>query len=421
MSSFLSSTVKEVIVKFISKLSCGYFCDTFLTTIFFFFWAFIIGALYLFLPRSLFHDVNRWWSLYLPIQNANLGYLSKLVSVMSSFWLQDAYRRYRRNLELMTSEIMPSLRALAYQFSYASPHYALHDGDIERYLSHIAALPVTLKSYSSHSKLLDRVDGLLSTKDAHALKMAQDPTSHVLSVIASYMDYADAKFSNYDPKWNNHSFCGMNHLMQVHRAQLEASVAELQALKKYNIVHPLRSHLVSVTCIFLLILPISLIVNNELMSFLFVIPSIYLLFNPIRVGFQLDHPFGTRRDDIPMDQLSGQIKRDVHYAYEVNVFNRSYTEILTDSTYTREQFTPKPHCNGTKINKARSALHDALSLWEVITVKVLNKIPKVNWYIFRASFLLNIVAVSASYGLSSLKKDQSTCRAWCSTIDIDGD
>lgn len=420
ISTLSSSSVKELIMsKFISNLRYGYFRDTFLTTFFVFSWTFIIGALYLFLPGSLFHGVNRWWAMYLPIQNANLGYLSNVVSVMSSFWLQDAYRRYRRTLELMTSEIIPLLQAFAYQFSYGSRHHALHKGDIERYLSHIAALPVTLKSYSSHSKLLDQVDALLSMKDAHELKMAHDPTSHVLSVIASYMDYADSKFSNHDPNWGHHSFCGMNHLMQVSRTQLEASVAELQALKNYNIVHPLRSHLVSVTCIFLLILPICSIVNNQLMSFLFVIPSIYLLFNTIRVGFQLDHPFGTGRDDIPMDQLRKQIKSVVHDAYQVNIVNRSCTEIPTESSYTREQFTPKPHCNGSNINKTNSGLHDALSIWEVITVKVLNKIPKVNVYIFGALFLWNIIAVFASYGLSSLKKDQSSCRAWCSIIDID--
>lgn len=166
--------------------------------IFFILWAILAVIIVHYLPNDKHSEA--WWFIYLPGENRAMGYLSRVIGVMFGFLLQDACGRYRRSLTLLTNEIIPFLKTYVYQFPVIVRHHSLHDNDIERFLSHIAVLPVTLKAYSSdtHQSFIEEVDRLLSYRDAQVLKKAPDATSHTLSVIASYIDGADKKFMNLD-------------------------------------------------------------------------------------------------------------------------------------------------------------------------------------------------------------------------------
>lgn len=197
--------------------------------------------------------------------------------------------------------------------------------------------------------------------------------------------------------------------MQLYRPQLEAAVIELQALKQYNIFQPLRSHLIAVTFIFFLLLPIAAARENGIFSLVFLIPASYCTLHLITVGFRMDHPFGITPDDIPMDRLCFEIKRAAHDAYETKIVNK--VDFPSEKLYNRELF----HAN----ESTRKQNSSSVSSLELFWLKVLSNTPKVSPLLLSISILWNTTVVILSYILSKNVSSNKTCRAWCTPIDLD--
>ena len=66
------------------------------------------------------------------------------------------------------------------------PEGALHEGDHQRVIAHVAALPLVLKHELRHSRDTRELKGLLSFEDILHIQFAESMTNHCLDVIRAY-------------------------------------------------------------------------------------------------------------------------------------------------------------------------------------------------------------------------------------------
>lgn len=417
----------------------------------------------------------RWWCVYIPIDTGITSYVSLGVFLLLGFWMNDAYRRYWRGLQLWQSDIRTDVENSAFQFAIMCKQGTWHSRDRERLFSHLAALPYAAKLHLRGSKDVHEMEKILSPQDIAAFNEADDVFKHCMNVIYAYLNSVDAAHPE-TCRLPESPLVTSIYTLGWALWDIEKAVQECSALNKFPMSPSFTIHLKVFTFFWLAVLPASLVQFNGFLGFLYILPIGYSIINLIKIGMDLADPFGYDKDDIPLDLLCDEMRDKLHEIYqdtlqgtigfvhqsdydretfiprlcsqspapdisdmteeetqsESKTLEKQQTEILSSTGTTEEvkkEKEPKPTGNFA-VGKLK-ALHSKIPnmsqnsnspVFRAIK-KFFDSFPSTPLRPFIAAVVWTIVALLLSFGLSRIweKEKREACRAWCSPIDVSGD
>lgn len=382
----------------------------------------------------------RWWFVYVPFSTDASGYVSLGVFLLLAFWMNDAYGRYWRGLQIWPTTILSLLENLAFKVSISCKHGSLHHRDHERLLSHIAALPIASKLTLRDSRDLSELEGILSQKDICAFSEAHNLLAHSLDVVTGYIISLDT------PKGNRIEVKDgprpPSLITFVHQLwEVEEAFMECIRLRSFPLSPAFTTHLQLFVTLWLALLPLSMVIHDGFLAFAYLLPIGYAIINLLGIGQELLDPFGYDKHDIPLDEFCDELKRKIHNVYSET--RGGVSKFVHDTGYDRRYFDPKGALPYTSLNSAdtdeRSGsvgdgyvntashkLHDHL---ETPTMKgsirlFLGMFPSVSPLSQLCVTLWSVAAVFASRGFAYLWEDDQRfakeCGKWCSPVDVNG-
>lgn len=402
-------------------------------------------AFVLFLSYSVRQDNDdlscRWWCIYIPVDSSITSYVSLGIFLTLGFWLNVAYSRYWRALQLWQSKIRTSIEKVAFNFALTVEHGVWHEGDRERLFSHITALAFTAKQKLRNSRNTEEMSKFLSPEDVSAFDSADDLFAHATDVVYGYLnslDMAHETASNATASPWRAAVYSIEYTLW----NLEYAIQECVAIKKFPISQSYTTHLKIFTFFWLSLLPLSLIQFAGFFSFLYIIPISYSIINLIRIGENLADPFGKDEEDIPVDLLCAEIKDSIH-----NIYNETYDgakNFVRKSKYSRDDFGLISERKFTLRNnsKGNNESNTNINIWKQIVDavftqksenpdgqmnqtkigKFIRSFPMMSLRGMLIVYAWTVSAVLLSYWSSFWWADEkrSACIAWCSPIDVNG-
>lgn len=362
------------------------------------------------MPRE---DGVRWWKIYIPIDTDISGYISLGIFIMLGFWVNDAHGRYWRALQLWEVEIRPNISQFAFQLSMVCPRGLWHQRDLERLLSHLAALPYAVMQHLRGSRDVSVLDGILSSKDIAAVADAPELPAHIMHVILAYINKADA-----DQMAKNADMMTTfgSALLMIHAniTQLEEALLECEAIRKFPISPPFTMHLQIYTSFWLALLPFTLVIFNGFLSFIYIIIIGYSVINLMCVGHELADPFGADADDLPLPTFCDEVKASVRDIYIQT--GRGLNYFIREVDYDRTTLTAQ---------RPQEDIADAALEGRELTIrgtikKVLTDLPSVPVFAQVTAIVWSVAAVFISWRFSYFweRTIQKGCPHWCSPIDV---
>lgn len=382
-------------------------------------------------PRS---PGDRWWSVYVPVSTGTTEYVSLGIFLLLGFWMNDAYGRYWRGLQIWQTTMRDDISITAYRFLVMCNRGLWHQRDRERIFSHFAALPFVTKETLRKSRDLSEIEDLLDLHDLQALAEAPDMPFHCISVILSYLHSEDSIDSEVVES-GLRSIGTAIHTTIYNIWYVEKAITECIGMQRFKISPSFTIHLQLFTFFWLMLLPLSLVVHDGFLSFVFLLPIAYSIINLLIIGSNLADPFGYDDEDIPLEKFCHEIKDNLHDLYHEG--QDGYIAYIHKETYDRAKFTPgslqpilkaeeasksKNGDNLKKTSAGQSALNDHSTLPTFRTTLELlsGNLPAVSSTAMIVTTVWTVIAVLASYGLSKLWKndDRGSCQTWCSPIDV---
>lgn len=254
----------------------------------------------------------RWWCIYIPVDSSITSYVSLGIFLVLGFWLNVAYSRYWRALQLWQSEIRTGIEELAFQFAVMCKPGTWHDRDRERLFSHVVALCYAAKLKLRGSRDTSELNTFLSPQDVAAFDMSDDLFVHATDVVFGYINSVDSAHES-AAQVSTCPFGAAIYSLGYTLWALEGTIQECSAIHKFPISPAFTTHLKLFTFFWLALLPLSLISFSGFLSFLYIIPISYSIINLIKIGSNLADPFGFDKEDIPLDMLCDEIKTSVHH------------------------------------------------------------------------------------------------------------
>lgn len=359
---------------------------------------------------------TRWWKIYIPLDTSTVSYVSVAIFLLIGFWMSDAYLRYWRALEIWQSVIPPLVDDLSFNIMMAMREGMWHQRDHERILSHIAAVPYIAKQFLRDSSDFSELRGMLSDKDILKVNEANNPIDYVFGVINAYIYTADAAIGlkrNIGEAPNDNSF-----LVTMYNVQdYEYALRECQLLRDIPTPKAFTSHLYIGIGFWLALLPLTLVLHDGFLSFLYLVPIGYSILKLVDVGSEMSDPFGTDVNDLPMDTFCEEQKRKIQALYRDS--RGGFPDIVKDTGYDRSNFIAREDIMaGTDVQEEATGPTIRKSL-----MALYNKFPHVSPYTVLFSLLWSIISVVASHRLSFRWSDpvRENCAEWCSPVDVKGD
>ncbi|PXF41790.1 hypothetical protein BWQ96_08484 [Gracilariopsis chorda] len=378
----------------------------------------------------------RWWCIYIPVDSSITSYVSLGIFLILGFWMNVAYSRYWRALQLWQSKIRTCIEELAFQFAVMCKPGTWHDRDRERLFSHVVALCYAAKFKLRGSRDTSELNEFLSPQDVTAFDESDDFFVHATDVVFGYLNSVDSAHESATQV----STCPLNftiYTLGYTLWGLEWTIQECAAIHQFPISPSFTTHLKVFTFFWLALLPLSLISFSGFLSFLYIIPISYSIINLIKIGSNLADPFGFDKEDIPLDVLCDEIKTSVHNLYHET--KGGMVSYVRPSTYSREMFRARQlsadpvTCNVEELKeptalwrrwfRKSNSSHDQSTHPTVVGSlrSLFDKMPSVSLRYMILVIVWTIMAVFLSYGLSfswsDEKRDQ--CLWWCSPIDVD--
>lgn len=356
---------------------------------------------------------DRFWCLYIPVTTGTTAYIGLGIFLLLGFWISDAYGRYRRGLFLWKVPMQRCIEHVALMFCASVRPGSFHEGDWERFLSFLAALPYATKQHLRSERNIDELRGILSEEDWHALGEAENFPDHCMNVINGYYSVSDTLHPKFKRDADPNLATGIEVFYDLF--EYELAVEECDAMRRYPIPHAFTSHLRFFAGVWLMILPLAFVNHYGFLSFLFLLPVGYSIINLLSMGTELADPFGTDKNDIPTDLFCREIQASVSAIY--NKMKAGPSNLVHASDYNRSSLRPLGDI-------VEGELQETQGRETVVTLgkRVLSHLPVVNPWSLLTVVVWSAGAVSSSYGLSFLwdEEQRRKCEAWCSPIDVDG-
>ena len=410
----------------------------------------------------------RWWCVYIPVNPGVLGYLSLGIFLLLAFWMNDAYHRYWRGLQLWQSDIRTHLEHAALQFAIMCKKGTWHHRDRERLFSFLAALPHVAKLHLRESRDTHEMEKILSPQDVIAFNEADDLFQHCMSVIYAYYNSVDMPHLE-SSNVHESSLGSSVHSLGEALWNIEKAVQECSALNKFPVSPSFTIHLMVFAVFWLALLPLSIVQLSGFLGFIYVIPIGYTIIKLIKIGADLADPFGFDVDDIPLDTFCNENQDRLHELYQdtlhgtatfvhASQYSRQAFHIhapvdvasvnnedprdaqnetidqgnaeMEDSTDAQTQPEEKEvrrfHGVRTNLRKRRGSTKsdDQTGSTFLRSIRnVLGYFPSVPLPNMIAVVVWTVIATMLSYAFSFSWKDdkREACRSWCSPIDVSSD
>lgn len=122
-----------------------------------------------------------------PILTHTLKFVCHVAFTLLNFFVNAAFRRYTSAGMVWGEELREACHNLVSKWASFIHEGAWHNGDYERVVGHVAAIPLALKADVRGSRDLRELKGLLSEEDLGRLHVAPEFTQHCVDVIRTYM------------------------------------------------------------------------------------------------------------------------------------------------------------------------------------------------------------------------------------------
>lgn len=106
--------------------------------------------------------------------------------MLLGFYVNAAFSRYADAGNVWGDDLRAACHTISVQFLMMTPAGSWHEGDQERILAHIAAIPLTLKMELRDERDIRELKGLLSDEDLGKIVAADSMSSHCVDVVRAY-------------------------------------------------------------------------------------------------------------------------------------------------------------------------------------------------------------------------------------------
>lgn len=362
-------------------------------------------------------DDVRWWDVYIPLDSSTAQYVSLGVFLLLGFWLSDAYSRYWRALEIWQAEIPPLIDDVCVYVGVSFRKGLWHNRDHERFYSHLTAIPYVAKQALRGSDDLSELNEMLSPKDILRISESRRPVDYMFEVIKGYLYSADSmKDLKIDP---TKPPTILNFLpIIVSLRDYELLLYECHLLQAVPIPSAFTSHLYLFTVFWLTLVPLTLVIHDGFVSFLYLVPVGYSIIKLISIGNDMSDPFGDDKHDLPLDLFCDSLKQKVQDGYQDT--RDGIRGFMKNTGYDRSNFAPvvlesdeNPHTS--------ASVRSGPTILKSLT-KILRVLPNVSPLPVLVYVIWTVAMVFLSRELSYRWPDKlrNSCNKWCSPIDVKG-
>lgn len=362
-------------------------------------------------------ETVRWWDVYIPLDSSTAQYVSLGVFLLLGFWLSDAYSRYWRALEIWQAEIPPLIDDLCVYIGVSFSKGLWHSRDHERVFSHLAAIPYVAKQTLRGSDDFSELNDMLSPKDILRISESRRPVEYMFGVIKGYLYSADSMIElRIDP---TKPPTIMNFLpIIISLRDYESLLHECHLLQAIPIPSAFTCHLYLFTVFWLMLLPLTLVIHDGFVSFLYLVPVGHSIIKLISIGNNMSDPFGEDKHDLPLHAFCDDLKRKVQDGYQDT--RDGIRAFMKNTGYDRSNFKPivpesdEPVQISEDISSGPTVLKSLKKILRVLpNVSPLPVIVYVIWTVA-------LVFLSRELSYRWPEKLRDSCGMWCSPIDVKG-
>ncbi|CAN8065431.1 unnamed protein product [Agarophyton chilense] len=325
--------------------------------------------------------VARWWKSNFIVNTTVVTYVSFAAFMVLGFFVQAAFVRYISAGGVWGARLRASCHTLAVQFQTLFPEGSIHDGDHRRILSHIAAIPLVLKSELRNSRNIQEVKGLLSHHDISKIQCADSMVSHCVDVLRSYF----LVYLHHSDRLRKPVVYGSGvAFVKMEIIALEKMIRQSKFLRSFDIA---PGFLILLNCfmgIWFLILPFALAEYSGWFTILWVPVIAYGVLGMYQIAKELQFPFGTDLNDLDLTAMADLIVSDIIFVekhckprLETFVHSSEINSYWTEGWKEPPKKLEKQSCIPMAREFIRLALHTfspiqtgAILLWTVVTLLI---------------------------------------------------
>lgn len=175
--------------------------------------------------------------------------------------MRQAFGRYLEAGNVWGDDLRAACHTLAMQWLLLSEPGAWHDGDHERVIAHIAAIPIVLKMELRDSRDVRELKGLLSEKDIGRILTAESMSTHCVDVIRAYYWTAVCRPGTLVDRSKIIATCRKSYI-KVELRNLEEAIRLCKTLKAFPIAKGFLVLLRTILGIWFILLPFVLSESN---------------------------------------------------------------------------------------------------------------------------------------------------------------
>lgn len=366
---------------------------------------------------------ERWWRSFISVDVSVGQYVSFASFTVLGFYVSNAFRRYNLAGMVWGDHLRGQTHCVLSQMLPCWKSGDMHNGDFERFVGHLAALPIALKMELRGTRDLRELKGLLSANDVSKIQFSQSMSAQCLNVVRGYYSKLYIYLTTKDGGKIAFSRTGL--LLLRNLPDLEKTVQTALFLNNVGIAPEFISLVNLLLGLWFLIIPFVLAEISGWLTVLWVPLIAYGLLGMHRVAAELQNPFGTDLNDLDLDSLADEIVADLLAAYQhhrhgwesvtvdckdVAEVPSAWKEISVDAV--REKWLD--------LAQARDKMSGIDMLWEGVQLAA-QAVPV--WLLFLTGAWA-AVAVAVSYFISvhlPQPGGNAACTTWfCSAIAVDG-
>ncbi|KAI0558539.1 Bestrophin/UPF0187 [Gracilaria domingensis] len=262
--------------------------------------------------------VARWWQSRFSVDVTVATYISFAAFMLLGFFVRAAFVRYIAAGTIWGARLRSSCHTLSVHFLTLFSEGTVHEQDLRRILSHIAAIPLVLKSELRGSRDLREIKGLLSFSDIARIQCAESMVSHCVDLLRSYL----LLYMHHPEHLKRPVVLGSKgSFVRFEIVGLEKMIRQAKFLRSFEIAPGFLVLLNSFIFLWFLVLPFALaeFSDSDLLSFncagwftILWVPIIaYGVLGMFQIAKELQFPFGTDLNDLDLNEMANRVVSDV--------------------------------------------------------------------------------------------------------------
>lgn len=248
----------------------------------------------------------KWFCTPLGLDSNTHSYVGFALFLLLGFRVNESHQRYLDGLKIWT-KIAGTIGSTSKYFLQAFPPGLFHQGDRERMLGWLVAFPVALKRELRNEKDLRELKHVLAPEDLAELQNAPNMASHTLYVLSAYIMKARTMERRFPQTFLVHLITWI--------ADLAESADICTQIRRTPCAFSYVAHLRTFLLLWLFFLPFTLVESTSWGTPLIVAFITYGVVGVELNAAELENPFGTDFNDIPLGNLCDQIIDGVRETY----------------------------------------------------------------------------------------------------------